>query len=135
MTTPENVPALLLIDDDKTVRSLLLTLLSRCGYRVVAAAGGEEAIALYRDLHEIVSLVLLDVQMPGMDGPTTLRELRKFNPDVRCLLMTGDPGEVTDEQLHQAGVIALLAKPFAAAPFLEALSKAGAPPPRDFAAD
>ncbi len=109
MTNSPDLPTVLVIDDSQPVRDILLALLSRSGYRVVQAADGERGIALYRDHHRDISLVLLDVQMPRKSGMTTLTELRKITPDVRCLLMTGNEHK---DEVVQAEVAGVVAKPF-----------------------
>jgi DNA-binding response OmpR family regulator len=117
-------PTVLVIDDNPEMRQILHATLTRAGYRVLQAADGEIGIALYRDHHEVVSLVLLDVQMPRKSGIATLTELRKINPSVRCLLMTGNE---RDDKVAQADVSGVLAKPFGPASLLAALSRAGLP--------
>jgi CheY-like chemotaxis protein len=125
MTNSPDLPTVLVIDDSQPVRDILLALLSRSGYRVAQAADGEQGIALYRDHHRDISLVLLDVQMPRKSGMTTLTELREINPDVRCLLMTGNEHK---EEVVQAEVAGVVAKPFNPSALLMALEKAGVPP-------
>jgi CheY-like chemotaxis protein len=125
MTNSSNPPTILVIDDNEVIRSILLSLLARAGYRVLQAADGDKGIALYRDHQDVVSLVLLDMQMPHRNGMETLKELRKINLAVCCLLMTGD--ERKDEVL-QAEVAGVLAKPFSHASLFMALERAGVPP-------
>jgi two-component system cell cycle sensor histidine kinase/response regulator CckA len=125
MTNSPDPPIVLVIDDNEVIRSILHSLLSHSGYRVLQAADGDKGIALYRDHHDVVSLVLLDVQMPRKNGMETLKELRKINPAVRCLLMTGD---MHHDEVVQAEAAGLMAKPFSASSLFTALEKAGLPP-------
>ena len=125
MTDSPDLPTILVIDDNQLVRNLVITQLSRSGYRVIQAADGDEGIALYRDRHQDISLVLLDVRMPRKDGMTTLADLRKINPGVRCLLMTGNENR---DGIRQAEVIGVMAKPFSHSSLLLALENAGVPP-------
>jgi DNA-binding NtrC family response regulator len=125
MTDFPDLPIVLVIDDSELVRNLVVAQLSRSGYRVIQAADGEEGIALYRDRHQDISLVLLDVRMPRKDGMTTLADLRKINPGVRCLLMTGNENR---DGIRQAEVIGVMAKPFSHSSLLSALENAGVPP-------
>jgi CheY-like chemotaxis protein len=102
----------LVVDDSPVIRSFLASLLPRFGFEVRLAAGGREAIEVYREHRGSIALVLMDVQMPGLDGPEALAALRALDPAVRCCLMSADAGLYTPEQLHALGAMALLAKPF-----------------------
>jgi DNA-binding NtrC family response regulator len=77
------------------------------------AAHGQQAIELYRRHLQAIAVVLLDVLMPGMDGPHTLLALQKLCPAVRCCFMTGNPGSYTEEALLLMGAIRVFRKPFA----------------------
>ncbi|GBC77885.1 Sensor kinase CckA [bacterium HR08] len=80
---------LLLVEDDPTILKLGQSLLERLGYRVVIARDGREAIEVYARHREEVRLVLLDVVLPEISGAHVLEELRRINPQVRILAMTG----------------------------------------------
>lgn len=84
---------ILVVDDDFGVRNFLRVFLERYGFAVLLAEGGLMATELYREHQQSLALVLLDVQMPGMDGPQTLAELQKINPAVVCCFMTGSRGD------------------------------------------
>lgn len=103
---------LLVVDDEHLVRIMLQLGLERHGFGVWLAANSREAIELYRAHREDITLVLLDVQMPGLDGPHTLDALRELDPDVRACFMSGDTGTYTPEELRQQGAACLIAKPF-----------------------
>jgi PAS domain S-box-containing protein len=98
----------LVIDDDESVLELMTRFLSKEGFRVATAAGGEEGLSLARELKPIA--ITLDVQMPGMDGWTVLSRL-KADPDVAetpVVMVT----MVDDKNLgHQLGAAAYLPKP------------------------
>ncbi|GBC83271.1 Sensor kinase CckA [bacterium HR10] len=90
----EQIPAgggetLLLVEDDPTILRLGQSLLERLGYRVLIAHDGREAIEVYARHREEVRLVLLDVVLPEISGAHVLEELRRINPQVRILAMTG----------------------------------------------
>jgi DNA-binding response OmpR family regulator len=125
MSNSPDAPTVLVIDDNQVIREFLHSLLIRSGYRVLQAEDGDRGLALYRDHHAVVGLVLLDVQMPHKNGMATLTDLRKINPAVRCLLMTGDERRDEVVQAEAAGVVA---KPFAPSSLLTAMQKAGLPP-------
>src|SRR5690349_11978266 len=74
----------LVVDDQEGVRGVLGAMLRQEGFAVWLAADGWEAIDLYRSRRAAIDLVLLDVRMPGLDGPATLAALRGLDPRVRC---------------------------------------------------
>lgn len=111
-TTAPRPPLVLVVDDEAVLRNLLQFALPRQGFAVLTAAGGEEAVALYRQRPHDIALVLMDVNMPGADGPATLTTLRQLDPQVRCCFMTGHAGAYSDEDLRRRGADWVLAKPF-----------------------
>jgi CheY-like chemotaxis protein len=102
----------LVVDDEHLVRALLQLGLERDGFEVWSASNGREAIDLYREHRERIAAVLLDVRMPGLDGPATLAALRELSPEVRACFMTGDPAAYDPERLQQHGAAYFIAKPF-----------------------
>jgi CheY-like chemotaxis protein len=86
--------------------------LQRAGFDVWLASNGREAIDVYREHRESIGVVLLDVRMPGLDGPGTLDALRELNPAVRACFMSGDTGAHHSQQLLRRGAASVLAKPF-----------------------
>jgi two-component system, cell cycle sensor histidine kinase and response regulator CckA len=121
---------ILLVEDEATVRAVAERALTRHGYTVLTAENGEAAIEiLVRE--GSVDLMISDVVMPTMDGPTTAREARKLQPDLNILFISG----YAEEQLRQSidlDRVAFLAKPFSVQRLAEAvrdsLPPAGAPP-------
>lgn len=103
---------ILIADDESRVRSLLNTSMQEQGFAVWLAADGQEAIDLYQRYRKHIDVVLLDVRMPGLDGPRTLAMLRDINPEIRCCLMSGDLGSHAETVLRSLGAAALIAKPF-----------------------
>jgi CheY-like chemotaxis protein len=102
----------LVVDDEATVRTLLALCLCSAGFPVWQAAGGREALDLYAARRKDIDLVLLDVRMPGLDGPRTFMALRQLDPEVRCCFMSGDPGAYSVEELLTSGAVGYLSKPF-----------------------
>jgi CheY-like chemotaxis protein len=105
-------PGVLVVDDEGCVRGVLGIGMRRAGFAVWLAADGREALDLYRRHRESIDVVLLDVLMPGLDGPQTLAALRELNPQIRCCFMSGDLGGYTEERLRRLGAAAILQKPF-----------------------
>jgi CheY-like chemotaxis protein len=105
-------PEILIVDDSPRFRLFLATALPRHGFAVCQAASGEEAVEVYRARGASIDLVLLDVRMLGLDGPSTLAALRKLNPDVRCCFMTASREDYTPEVLRALGGLAVIPKRF-----------------------
>jgi CheY-like chemotaxis protein len=103
---------LLVADDEGEVRDALNDGLQREGFSVWLAADGQEALDLYRDHCATIDVVLLDVRMPGLDGPQTLAALQEITPQVRCCFMSGYLGRYTAEKLRALGAATVFAKPF-----------------------
>jgi two-component system, NtrC family, response regulator AtoC len=100
----------LVIDDDPGVRDYLEALVSRQGYQVFAADGGEEAL---RSLDESrPDLITLDLVLPGMDGLETLRELKKRLPEVPVVMLSGHGQARTIVEAMRLGASDFLRKPF-----------------------
>jgi len=86
---PRGDETILLVEDEDAVRGLVREILSRLGYRVLAAADGLEALALSERFAEPIHLLLTDVIMPGMDGRELAERLLRTRPDTRILFMSG----------------------------------------------
>jgi CheY-like chemotaxis protein len=116
-------PLVLVVDDEAAVRRMLQAALPRLGFDVLAAAGGAEAVDLYRGRRADIAVVLLDVKMPGLDGPATLAQLRGSDPGVCCVFMTGHAAQYAVGHLGALGA-GLLFKPFALPELASALRAA-----------
>jgi PAS domain S-box-containing protein len=102
----------LVVEDEATVRDITCKTLERLGYRVLAAGDGAEAVALYGRRGDEVALVITDLMMPIMDGPATIRALRRMDPDVRIIAASGlgaQRGAVRSDELD---IDNFLPKPF-----------------------
>jgi CheY-like chemotaxis protein len=80
---------ILIVDDEAPVLNLCKLILSRGGYRVLEARGGEEALRVARGEPARINLALLDVVMPGMNGFELAKHLRNLHPAPEVLLMSG----------------------------------------------
>jgi CheY-like chemotaxis protein len=107
MTAVSQESKILLVDDNTVVRDMLVDLVGSLGYHADAAAGGEEALAMF-DRGQYV-MVLTDLLMPGMSGWDVLAALRQRDPHVPVVIVTGSP-VVGDPRASQPGV-AVLKKP------------------------
>jgi CheY-like chemotaxis protein len=99
-----DLPDVAILDNPDTaaqVRTLLETILRRAGYRVIVASGGAEALAAWERSPTPFQLLLTDVVMPGMSGRVLADELRKLQPDLKVLYVSG----YTDQAIVHHGVL------------------------------
>jgi two-component system cell cycle sensor histidine kinase/response regulator CckA len=104
---------ILVAEDQEAVRVFVERVLSRAGYRVLAAANGQEALAMARTLPH-VDLLFTDMVMPGMGGPELSRLLTAIHPRVRTLFASGYSDEALAKGFGSDGQVPYLAKPFTA---------------------
>ena len=110
---PGNAQTLLVVDDDPDVRDLTAEILRERGYRILEAGSGEEAVRLAADYPRTIHLLLTDVLMPRMDGPTLAEMLRERRPELKVLFMTGYSGRsLSAEDGELPSGTEVLAKPF-----------------------
>jgi two-component system cell cycle sensor histidine kinase/response regulator CckA len=109
---------ILLVEDEATVRAVAERALTRHGYTVLLAENGEAAIEIL-EREGKVDLMISDVVMPTMDGPTTAREARKLQPDLPIIFISGYAEEQLRQSIDLEG-IAFLAKPFSVQKLAEA---------------
>ena len=87
-------------------------MLTARGYTVYEASSGTEALEIIAELEEPVDLVISDVVMPGMDGPTLLRELRRKQADLKIIFVSGYAEEAFAKHLPAQETFHFLPKPF-----------------------
>jgi two-component system cell cycle sensor histidine kinase/response regulator CckA len=102
---------ILLVEDEEGLRGLNARGLASRGYTVLEAANGVEAIRVLEEHNGEIDLVVSDVVMPEMDGPTLLKEMRKGNPDLKMIFVSGYAEEAFEKNLP-GGQFTFLAKPF-----------------------
>lgn len=107
-----NQMQILIVDDQQTIREVLADILEFMDYAVIQASGGHEALGLYRQNAADIDLVILDLEMPALDGFETLNQLIAINPSVRVLLSSGHPKESAQEALQLGNVVGFLQKPY-----------------------
>lgn len=116
-----NCGSALVIDDNSMVRKITCAHLRQFGYTVHEAENGLEGIKVY-EKNKDVSLVLLDLEMPVMNGEETLEELLKINPRLDVIIITGCIDEERVASLMQSKNISLLRKPFQTCELKEAIN-------------
>lgn len=81
--------AVLVVDDEESIRSVALSMLGRYGYEVILAEDGAQAVKMYNEHREKIAVVITDMAMPVMDGPATILALREMNPAVKIIVSSG----------------------------------------------
>jgi two-component system cell cycle sensor histidine kinase/response regulator CckA len=110
---------ILLVEDEEGLRSLNARGLRSRGYSVIEASNGIEAMEALEERDGAVDLVVSDVVMPEMDGPTLLKEMRKRNPNLKIIFVSGYAEEAFDKSLPENEQFAFLPKPFALSALVE----------------
>jgi len=97
---------ILVVEDDDVIRKAISMYLHHCGYEVVTACNGLEAVEVFASCPDLIDLVLTDLQMPVMTGNDAVHQIRKARPEAKIICMTG-----YSEELCPKGTL-LLKKPF-----------------------
>ncbi len=124
-----NGELILVVDDERSVREITEQTLEVFGYRVVTATDGADAVAVYARRGDEIALVLTDIMMPIMDGPTTIRALMRMNPHVLIIAASGLDGNGGVARAADAGVRHFLPKPYNAQTLLDTLHRVLHPTP------
>jgi two-component system, cell cycle sensor histidine kinase and response regulator CckA len=124
----EPASAVLLVEDDPSVRRYLAAGLRREGYAVFEAASGEEALVVADSSGRAIDMVVSDVVMPGMGGKQLADEMIRRLPLAHILFMSGYAGTAEDEMGSLCGGFDLIEKPFSAASLVERIRKLAASP-------
>lgn len=122
-TSPDTKPLILLVDDEEIIRDVGRSLLGSLGYRVIMASNGKEAIEIYRERTNEISLIILDLVMPVMDGESAFKEIRRINPKVKVIISSGYSADKKDV-LRNTGVKGFISKPFRLGDIAEIVKKA-----------
>ena len=112
MPTRLSKATILVVDDEVSLRELLVRQLRSEGYTVLEAGFGMEALAVARTSPEPIHLVLTDIRMPGMLGTELAQRLVAEHPDVRVVLMSAHPMDELTSVRDSRGIIQVLPKPF-----------------------
>jgi PAS domain S-box-containing protein len=114
-----NNELVMVVDDEHSVRDITQQTLEAFGYRVVTAADGASAVAVYAKLVQEVAVVITDMMMPVMDGAATIHVLKCINPSVRIIAASGLELAENMAKATSAGVFVFLQKPFTAQDLLQ----------------
>ncbi len=103
---------ILVADDEEVFREMLKDVLEYLGYEVLLAKDGRDGLEVFKAYQDIIDLVILDMNMPVMDGKEMFRELKKLSPDIKALLATGFTLDGQVQELMDEGVMGFIQKPF-----------------------
>jgi two-component system cell cycle sensor histidine kinase/response regulator CckA len=124
LEAPRGGETILLVEDTEALRDVIRETLEGCGYTVLLASHGEEALLLAHERQETIDLLLTDVVMPKLGGGELAKRLKALRPGIRVLYISG----YTQGAISQQGVLeeeaALLEKPFTADQLARAVREA-----------
>jgi two-component system, cell cycle sensor histidine kinase and response regulator CckA len=112
---------ILVVDDEAPIRKITQSTLEACNYKVLTASDGREAVAIYTKHKQDISIILLDMMMPLMDGEKAIRALKNINPQVKIIVISGLVFSHKATQVREMGVEAFLSKPCTASELLQAI--------------
>ena len=107
-----NGELIMVVDDEPGIATVTKLILENYNYRVITAADGPEALAVFAQQMGDVQVVITDMMMPYMDGVALIRTLQRMNPLVRFVASTGQGDQARSSELHALGVTACLSKPY-----------------------
>ena len=113
----------LVVDDEAPIRTITSKTLKATGYRVLTAADGMEAVALYLKHRNKIAVVLTDMMMPIMDGRATIHALMRINPEIKIVAASGLKASGESAKVSVPGVKYFLTKPYTAETLLKTLRK------------
>jgi PAS domain S-box-containing protein len=103
---------ILIVDDEQYVLDACKAMLSRLGYNIILTRSGEEAVERFRRDKDAIDLIILDMVMPGMDGPTAYQHLIGIDPDVKIILSSGYSITNIAQKILDMGCDKFIQKPF-----------------------
>jgi two-component system cell cycle sensor histidine kinase/response regulator CckA len=118
---------ILLVEDEEGLRSLNARGLRSRGYSVVEASNGVEAMEALEERNGAIDLVVSDVVMPEMDGPTLLKAMRERNPELKIIFVSGYAEDAFEKSLPENQQFAFLPKPFTLSQLVAAVKETMAP--------
>ncbi len=113
---------ILVVDDEENIREITQATLERFGYRVITATDGTDAIGVYAKHADDIAAVVTDMAMPNLDGAGTIRAIKRMNPEMRFIAMSGLQNTEQTAELESLKVSSFLTKPFTAEKLLNTLA-------------
>ena len=121
---------ILLVEDEAPLRDAVQQLLEEEGYVVLTAGDGVEALRIFAERPDL-KLVVMDLGLPHVSGLETLARMKAMNPAVRCVIVSGNLDSERRTELHNAGVLATLRKPYQPSELFDAIRRALDSPARE----
>ena len=103
---------ILVVDDEEMITDLARDILVRFGYTVLTAYSGEEAVDVYRRHKQKISVVVLDIVLPDMDGRDVFRRIREMDPEAQVIISSGYNQERDATDLLDEGALLFMQKPY-----------------------
>jgi PAS domain S-box-containing protein len=114
---------ILVVDDEESIRQVIRSALERFNYRILLARDGTEAVVLFAQHAHAIQCVITDIAMPYMDGETTIRALRRINPNIRFIIASGRGARLDAVTAAHLDIDAVLPKPFTTENLLQTLHR------------
>lgn len=103
---------ILVVDDETSTLEIIEEMFSMFGYNTKKANCGEKALETYSAQKDNIDLVILDLNMPGMDGYECLKELMKIDPTVKVIITTGELAPMVEKKISELDICALMRKTY-----------------------
>jgi PAS domain S-box-containing protein len=116
-----NGETILVVDDEASILTITSQTLQAFGYKVLTAANGATAVAVYAQHQHKIAVVLTDMMMPVMDGPATVHALKEINPSVKIVAASGLNSNGGEAKVSGVGVNHFLTKPYTAGTLLKTI--------------
>jgi PAS domain S-box-containing protein len=118
-----NGETILVVDDEASIRQITRQTLEAFGYNTLVACNGAEAVSIYAEHRDTIKVVLTDMMMPIMDGPSLIKVLKRLNPDVPIIGASGIATKSLATDALLAGMLKLIPKPYSAEVLLNVLKE------------
>jgi DNA-binding NtrC family response regulator len=115
--------SILIIDDEEQILKLSVKMLSKYGYKVLSSNNTEEALTLYKNNIGQISIVILDMIMPGMTWKRTLGKLIDINSEIKVLITSGFSETIEKEETNKYGAFGFLAKPYSISQLIDIIEE------------
>ena len=115
---------ILVVEDNETVRNLVVRSLGRLNFNIVTATNGRDALTQFERLHDTIKVVITDLVMPMMGGIELSRIIREKAPGIKIIALTGYPLGTEEADLAGAGIVECIQKPFQIQTLVNAVIKA-----------
>ncbi len=109
---PTGNETILLVDDEESIRDFLSEILEEQGYKVIKEPNGKKGLRKFKEISEKINLLISDITMPEMSGPELANELRKLQPDIKALFISGYINKNLIQEQSSNSNVSFLQKPF-----------------------